>query len=60
MTERAAIESSKVESAGGKLILPKTSIGEFGFIAQAIDTEGNRHGYMSVKMGWEFLRTNKG
>ncbi|MFK8037528.1 MAG: VOC family protein [Crocinitomicaceae bacterium] len=47
--EDAAIESSKVESAGGKLILPKTSIGEFGFIAQGIDTEGNRIGFHSRK-----------
>ena len=33
---------SKVEAAGGKIIMPKTSIGENGFMAHFIDTEGNR------------------
>lgn len=33
---------SRVESAGGKIIQPKTDIGENGFMAQFIDTEGNR------------------
>ncbi|MCZ6521210.1 MAG: VOC family protein [Bacteroidetes bacterium] len=33
---------SKVEDAGGKLLLPKTAIGENGFIAHFQDTEGNR------------------
>lgn len=33
---------SRVEAAGGKIIVPKTSIGENGFMAQVIDTEGNR------------------
>lgn len=42
-----ANETSRVEPAGGKLILPKMSIGEFGFIAQCIDTEGNRIGFHS-------------
>lgn len=40
-------EAAKVESAGGKLIVPKTDIGEFGFFAQCIDTEGNRIGMHS-------------
>lgn len=44
-----AIEASKVEQAGGKLLFPKTSIGEFGFIAHFIDTEGNRIGLHSEK-----------
>lgn len=39
----------RVESAGGKVILPKTSIGENrGFIALIIDTEGNKVGFHSV------------
>ena len=38
-----------VEEAGGKLIIPKTDIGEFGFFAQVIDTEGNRIGLHSNK-----------
>jgi predicted enzyme related to lactoylglutathione lyase len=33
---------AKVEAAGGKIIVPKTNIGENGFMAQFIDTEGNR------------------
>jgi uncharacterized protein len=41
---------SKVEKAGGKIILPKTkngANGEFGFIAHFIDSEGNRMGLHS-------------
>lgn len=33
---------SKVEGAGGSIVLPKTDINENGFIAQFTDTEGNR------------------
>ncbi|OEJ98935.1 glyoxalase [Flavivirga aquatica] len=33
---------SKVEPSGGKIIMPKTNIGENGFMAQFTDTEGNR------------------
>ena len=33
---------SRVEAAGGKIIMPKTDIGENGFMAQLMDTEGNR------------------
>lgn len=33
---------AKVESLGGKVLMPKTSIGEWGFIAHIADTEGNR------------------
>ncbi|HMS66120.1 MAG TPA: VOC family protein [Ignavibacteria bacterium] len=40
---------SKVESAGGKIVIPKTSIGENGFIAHFIDTEGNRVALHSAK-----------
>lgn len=32
---------------GGQLIIPKTDIGEFGFFAQVLDTEGNRIGLHS-------------
>ena len=47
--EDVAIESGRVEQAGGKLLFPKMSIGEFGFISQCIDTEGNRIGFHSHK-----------
>lgn len=33
---------SRVEAAGGKVLMPKTGIGENGFMAHFIDTEGNR------------------
>lgn len=33
---------SRVETSGGKIVMPKTSIGEEGFIAQFFDTEGNK------------------
>ncbi len=33
---------SRIEEAGGKVLSPKTAIGENGFIAHFIDTEGNR------------------
>ena len=39
----------KVESAGGKILVPKRQISdEFGFMALIIDTEGNRIGLHSV------------
>lgn len=37
-----SIPLSRVEAAGGKVLMPKTDIGEHGFIAQFTDTEGNR------------------
>lgn len=38
---------SRVEKAGGKVILPKTSLGQHGFMGQFIDTEGNRVAFHS-------------
>lgn len=37
-----AVALGKVEAAGGKVLMPKTSIGGNGFMAQFLDTEGNR------------------
>ncbi|MGY5351308.1 VOC family protein [Wenyingzhuangia sp. IMCC45533] len=37
-----AIALEKVKIAGGKVTIPKTDIGENGFMAQFIDSEGNR------------------
>lgn len=34
----------RIEANGGKIVMPKTSIGPNGFIALFIDTEGNRIG----------------
>ncbi|ASS48944.1 MAG: glyoxalase [Candidatus Fluviicola riflensis] len=33
---------SRIEAAGGKVLMPKTSIGSNGFMAHFIDTEGNK------------------
>lgn len=40
--EDLSISLARVEPAGGKIIMPKTNIGENGFMAQFVDTEGNR------------------
>lgn len=45
--EDVANEAGRVEAAGGKLLFPKQGIGDFGFISQFIDTEGNRVGLHS-------------
>lgn len=45
--EDLAVPLSKVEKAGGKVVLPKTSIGEHGFMAYFMDTEGNRLAFHS-------------
>lgn len=39
---------SQVEAAGGQILQAKTSIGESGFIALFLDTEGNRVGLHSL------------
>jgi hypothetical protein len=44
-----AIEASRVSGAGGKLQRDKMSIGQYGFVALACDTEGNMIGMHSVK-----------
>jgi uncharacterized protein len=44
-----SVPLSRVASAGGKVILPKTSVGEnAGFIALFIDTEANKVGFHSM------------
>ena len=40
---------SKVEAAGGKTTMAKTSIGGNGFIARFTDTEGNHIALQSMK-----------
>ncbi|MFY7905195.1 MAG: VOC family protein [Burkholderiaceae bacterium] len=44
-----ALESARVASAGGKVIRPKFSIGEFGWVALCEDTEGNPFGLSSMQ-----------
>ena len=47
--EDSATEESRVETAGGKVFKTKFSIGPYGFIALANDTEGNMFGLHSMK-----------
>jgi uncharacterized protein len=42
-----SIPLSRVEAAGGTIVTPKTAIGENGFMAYFIDTEGNKVGLHS-------------
>lgn len=44
-----AVESGRVTAAGGQVQREKWSIGEYGYIALAVDTEGNMFGLHSVK-----------
>ncbi len=43
-----SVPLGKVEAAGGKVLTDKLSIGENGFIAFFLDTEGNRVGLHSM------------
>ena len=43
-----AVEASRVEAAGGRLHQAKMSIGDYGNIALAFDTEGNMFGLHSL------------
>jgi predicted enzyme related to lactoylglutathione lyase len=47
--EDCAVEASRVAAAGGRIQQSKMSIGEHGFIALAVDTEGNMFGLHSMK-----------
>jgi uncharacterized protein len=47
--EDLSVPLSKVVKAGGKITLPKTSLGPNGFMAHFEDTEGNKVGLHSVK-----------
>ncbi|WP_404308694.1 VOC family protein [Neorhodopirellula lusitana] len=42
-----ATEAARIEDAGGSLQQPKTDIGDYGFCAMAVDTEGNTFGLHS-------------
>lgn len=41
-------ESARAQAAGGQVVMPKMAIGEWGFIALAMDTEGNMIGLHSL------------
>ena len=48
-SDDCAIEEARVRRFGGKIQRSKTSIGEYGFISLAADTEGNIFGIHSMK-----------
>lgn len=43
-----AVEAGRVADAGGQVIRPKFSIGEFGWVALCQDSEGNMFGLNSM------------
>ena len=43
-----SVPLNRVEKAGGSIVLPKTSIGENGFFALFMDTEGNKVAFHSM------------
>jgi uncharacterized protein len=47
--EDCAVEESRVVAAGGKIVRPKFSIGDFGWVTLCEDTEGNMIGFNSMK-----------
>ena len=47
--EDCGIEAGRVADAGGRVMRGKMSIGQYGFIALAFDTEGNMFGLHSMK-----------
>ena len=47
--EDCAKEESRIAAAGGKVIRPKFTIGEFGWVSLCEDTEGNLFGLSSMK-----------
>ena len=42
---------ARVEKAGGKALMPRTSIGQHGFIAHFEDSEGNRVAFHEAPQG---------
>ena len=44
-----AVEAGRAKKNGGKIFKKKFSIGEYGFIALVVDTEGNMIGLHSMK-----------
>jgi uncharacterized protein len=47
--EDCSNEESRVAAAGGKVVRPKFSIGQFGWVTLCEDTEGNMIGFNSMK-----------
>ncbi len=47
--EDCAVEEGRVTDAGGKVVNPKMSIGQYGFVSVCMDTEGNLFGLSSMQ-----------
>jgi predicted enzyme related to lactoylglutathione lyase len=47
--EDCAVERARVPVAGGQILREKWPIGEYGFIALVVDSEGNTIGLHSLK-----------
>ena len=47
--EDCAEEESRIADEGGKIVRSKFSIGDFGWVALCLDTEGNMFGLNSLK-----------
>jgi predicted enzyme related to lactoylglutathione lyase len=48
-TMDCAVEEARVEAAGGRVMRPKFSIGDFGFVSLCMDSEGNPFGLSSMQ-----------
>lgn len=48
MSDDCSIEEAQVEKAGGKIFKSKLSLGDYGFMVLASDTEGNMIGIHSM------------
>lgn len=44
-----AVEEGRVAEAGGRVLRPKFSIGQFGWVTLCMDTEGNAFGLNSMQ-----------
>jgi predicted enzyme related to lactoylglutathione lyase len=47
--EDCSLEQGRAEAAGGEIVKPKESIGDYGFMSLIKDTEGNIIGLHSMK-----------
>lgn len=47
--ENCVFEEARVAAAGGQIIRPKYSIGQFGWVSLCVDTEGNMFGLSSMQ-----------
>mgnify|MGYP002626858835 CR=1 FL=1 len=48
-SEDCAVEGGRIVDAGGTVVRDKTSIGQYGFVVIAHDTEGNLFGIHSIE-----------